>query len=265
MDNTHQRDNLTTESPSLSSEEALSNLHQNDHPKELLVDPFEHRLTLTKLQWLRAYILSVMLIPIRFVLILITFLITELVVSIALWNLSEEMKTEKPIAQYWRKVAQQIVACLGRTGFRCCGLSVTVKGKMASAKEAPILVAAPHSGFFDTFVPFWSNTPSGVIREENRKLPVLGKCFELFQSIYVKREDPNSRQGTVKEIVRRTNLSCHPDPAERWPQLFIFPEGSCSNRKALMSFKLGAFYPGKPVQPVLIRYPNNIDTVTWTW
>jgi len=23
--------------------------------------------------------------------------------------------------------------------------------------------------------------------------------------------------------------------------------------------------PGKPVQPVLIRYPNEVDTVTWTW
>ena len=39
-----------------------------------------------------------------------------------------------------------------------------------------------------------------------------------------------------------------------WPQLMIFPEGSTSNRKALMSFKPGAFVPGKPVQPILIRY-----------
>ena len=56
-----------------------------------------------------------------------------------------------------------------------------------------------------------------------------------------------------------------PAVVRRWPQLLIFPEGSTSNRKALMSFKPGAFIPGKPVQPVLVRYPNNIDTVTWTW
>ena len=266
MDNTQQqRDNLTTEATSLNSGEDLSNRHQNDQPTELVVDPFKHRLTLTKLQWLRTYILAVLLIPIRVVLILITLLIADLVASVALWNLSEEMKTEKPIAPYWRKVAQQIAAFLGRTSVRCCGFSVTVKGKMASAEEAPILVAAPHSGFFDAFVLFWSKTPYLVSREENRKLPVLGKCIELSQSINVKREDPNSRQNTVEEIIRRTNLHSHPDPAERWPQLLIFPEGSTSNRKALMSFKLGAFYPGKPVQPVLVRYPNNTDTVTWTW
>ena len=233
------------------------------------MDPFTHRLTLTKLQWLRVYILSVLLIPIRIVLILITLLIAELVASVALWNLSEEMKTEKPIAPYWRKVAQQIAAILYRIFLRCCGLSVTVKGKKASAKKAPILVVAPHSGFFDTFVLFWCTGPYGfpycVTREESRKLPLFGKVFDLFQSIYVKREDPDSRKGTVEEIKRRTNLSSHPDPAERWPQLLILPEGSCSNRKALMSFKPGAFYPGKPVQPVLVRYPNNIDTVTWTW
>nr|KAF6407387.1 lysophosphatidylcholine acyltransferase 2 [Molossus molossus] len=27
----------------------------------------------------------------------------------------------------------------------------------------------------------------------------------------------------------------------------------------------GAFIPGVPVQPVLLRYPNKLDTVTWTW
>ena len=30
-----------------------------------------------------------------------------------------------------------------------------------------------------------------------------------------------------------------------------------------MTFKPGAFYPGKPIQPVLIRYPNKTDTITW--
>ena len=32
-----------------------------------------------------------------------------------------------------------------------------------------------------------------------------------------------------------------------------------------MTFKPGAFLPGKPVQPILLRYPNQVDTVTWTW
>ena len=51
------------------------------------------------------------------------------------------------------------------------------------------------------------------------------------------------------------------------PQLFVCPEGTNTNRKALIQFKIGAFAPGVPVQPVLIRYPGTerIDAVTWTY
>lgn len=45
----------------------------------------------------------------------------------------------------------------------------------------------------------------------------------------------------------------------------LFPEGTCTNRCALIKFKPGAFYPGVPVQPVLLKYPNKYDTFTWTW
>ncbi|CAG9088786.1 unnamed protein product [Plutella xylostella] len=48
-------------------------------------------------------------------------------------------------------------------------------------------------------------------------------------------------------------------------KVLIFPEGTCTNRSCLITFKPGGFYPGVPVQPVTIRYPNSLDTVTWTW
>jgi len=51
------------------------------------------------------------------------------------------------------------------------------------------------------------------------------------------------------------------------PQLFLCPEGCNTNRKALIQFKVGAFAPGVPVQPVLIRYPGTerVDPITWTF
>lgn len=42
----------------------------------------------------------------------------------------------------------------------------------------------------------------------------------------------------------------------KWPQILIFPEGVCTNRSCLITFKLGAFSPGVPVQPVLLWYPK---------
>jgi len=52
---------------------------------------------------------------------------------------------------------------------------------------APILVAAPHSTFFDGFAVFWSDLPYIVSREENKKIPFIGKCIEFTQAISVKR------------------------------------------------------------------------------
>ena len=229
------------------------------------VDPFKHRLKMTKLEWVRTYIFAVFLIPLRATLVLFVLLLAWLVSVVSLYGLSEEDKTAKPISEGWRALGKKAASFLGRTSLRFCGFRVKVIGEMAMPEEAPVLVAAPHSGYFDALVLFWAKTPYLVSRSENRKLPVLGKCIELSQSINVVREDPNSRHNTVKEIIRRTNLHNHPNPKERWPQLLVFPEGSTSNRKALMSFKPGAFCPGKPVQPILVRYPNRIDTVTWTW
>lgn len=87
----------------------------------------------------------------------------------------------------------------------------------------------------------------------------LAELINFIQPIYVWREDQNSRQNTIKAVIERANSK------QNWPQIIIFAEGTCTNRSCLLSFKPGAFYPGVPIQPLCIRYPNNVDTVTWTW
>lgn len=41
----------------------------------------------------------------------------------------------------------------------------------------------------------------------------------------------------------------------RFPRVLLFPEGTTTNGRFLISFQLGAFVPGFPIQPVVIRYP----------
>lgn len=136
---------------------------------------------------------------------------------------------------------------------------ISVKGTPATAKQAPILVVAPHSSYVDSIVVVSGHPPSIVAKRETADIPLLGKIINYAQPIYVQREDPNSRQNTIKNIVDRARSE------EDWPQVVIFAEGTCTNRTALIKFKPGAFYPGVPVQPVLLRYPNKYDTFTWTW
>lgn len=214
------------------------------------IDPFSHKLELSPLDWIRTVLGTLLILPVRFVLLFLAVLCAYCCSFFALRNLNEEQKTREPLTGY-RKILRSCSSFFGRVAFRVTGfLFVHVKGRQASPEEAPILVVAPHSTFFDGFAAFFSGLPYIVSREENKAIPLIGKCIECAQALCVSREDPKSRQKTVQEIIRRCGSG---DP---WPQLMIFPEGSCSNRKALMSFKPGAFYPGKSVQPVLIRYPN---------
>ena len=59
--------------------------------------------------------------------------------------------------------------------------------------------------------------------------------MEFTQPVYVKREDPNSRQNTIQEIKRRA------ETGGDWPQIVIFPEGTCTNRSCLITFKPGNY------------------------
>ncbi|KAJ8909590.1 hypothetical protein NQ315_005907 [Exocentrus adspersus] len=138
-------------------------------------------------------------------------------------------------------------------------MNVVVKGKQASRCEAPILVAAPHSTFLDGGIVYVTGFPSTICRYESGANNHIGKLINFTQPIYVWRDDPDSRQNTIQEIISRATSSLD------WPQILIFPEGTCTNRSCLITFKPGAFFPGVPIQPVCIRYPNKLDTVTWTW
>ncbi|XP_044284004.1 lysophosphatidylcholine acyltransferase 2 [Varanus komodoensis] len=156
-------------------------------------------------------------------------------------------------------VSYSVLAFLGRALFFVMGFQVNVKGEPASPEQAPILAAAPHSSFFDGIVCVMAGLPSIVSRQENLAVPIIGRILSALQPVLVSRVDPDSRKNTINEIKRRVTSG------EHWPQILIFPEGTCTNRSCLITFKQGAFVPAVPVQPVLIRYPNKLDTVTWTW
>ncbi|MCO5588557.1 hypothetical protein L7F22_042514 [Adiantum nelumboides] len=67
--------------------------------------------------------------------------------------------------------------------------------------------------------------------------------------IPVDRVSPNSRHDAAAQIKRRAMDNV-------WPHVAIFPEGTTTNGKVLISFKTGAFSPGLPIQPMVVRYRN---------
>ncbi|XP_021343908.1 lysophosphatidylcholine acyltransferase 2-like isoform X1 [Mizuhopecten yessoensis] len=221
-------------------------------------NPFVHQIDLTNVDKIRIALMSIFVVPLRLIFCAIFLLSGFVLATIALAFRTPEEK-QKPLCG-WRKLIHGPLAFLGRAVCFSVGFHrIKVKGHCALASEAPIAVCAPHSTFFDAMVLFYFPfLPTSLARAE--RFPPLMKTLMAFtQPVYVNREDPNSRQNTIKEINRRAKSG------GQWPQIIIFPEGTCTNRKAVINFKSGAFYPCMPVQPVCIRYPNKMDTYTWTW
>ncbi|XP_038158873.1 lysophosphatidylcholine acyltransferase 2 [Cyprinodon tularosa] len=223
-----------------------------------VINPFVQDTKLTQTAVIKCFLLGIFLVPIRVILMSLVLMVTWPVAFMITFNQPLKGAVE-PMSGWRRFMCKRVMAALGRAYYFSMGFRVVVKGKQASNIEAPILAVAPHSTFYDGIACVVSGLPSTVSRVENLAMPIFGRFVRCLQPVLVSRKDPDSRKNTILAIESRAKSE------GRWPQVLIFPEGTCTNRSCLITFKQGAFIPGVPVQPVLIRYPNKLDTVTWTW
>lgn len=134
--------------------------------------------------------------------------------------------------------------------------------------RAPILVAN-HSTLIDTMYLASYHDFMAVGKLELLDLPLFGAICKSLQYIAVKRESANSRKEVAREIFRRTNVSTlaegttSKDDAAAWQTLVIFPEATCTNSRSIIQFKLGAFVPAAPVQPMTLKYPYKHLMLDW--
>ncbi|XP_066141594.1 lysophosphatidylcholine acyltransferase isoform X1 [Euwallacea fornicatus] len=226
---------------------------------EPLINPFVHHLELNSTyEKIKTIVLTLILVPVRVGLICFFVVTGWILATIGLFGVPEQELHEKPL-EGWRKSLKPIIAKLIFCIYTIGGVRLKVIGRPSTRSEAPLVALAPHSSFMDSIAMVYLGGPSIVAKGETASIPFFGKLINYTQPIYVWRDDPDSRQKSVKEIIKRATSDMD------WPQILIFPEGTCTNRSCLISFKNGAFYPGVPIQPVCIRYPNKLDTVTWTW
>ncbi|XP_077356490.1 lysophospholipid acyltransferase LPCAT4 isoform X2 [Festucalex cinctus] len=231
-------------------------VHESHHGSK---NPFFHAVTMSSFQRIRGLILGSFLFPVRLVVVVLFFLLMWPVARLRLAGLSAEDRN-RPVTGWRRWLFHPAIWLLARAVFFSLGFVwVRVKGRRASQKEAPVLVVAPHSTFLDMLVLNPTQLPTVVSRSENTSLPVIGALLEFNQSVLVSRSDPDSRRKAVAQLTERITSNGY------WPQMLMFPEGTTTNGKALIKFKPGAFLCGIPVQPVLLRYPNKLDTVRWTY
>lgn len=167
----------------------------------------------------------------------------------------------------WRRVVRWPAAAATRLVFPLClsmwWVSVDDKRGGAQKDEAPHLIVSNHVGFLEPVLLSVRHMASAVSRAEAFDVPaVLFNVQRAMVNIFVDRKSAASRAAVEAEIELRASAEGR---AQGWPPLLVFPEGATSNGRAVLQFKLGAFTPGVPVQPVVVRYPHrhlNPSTVT---
>lgn len=228
----------------------------NSRPSGGGKNPFVHELKLTMTEKIKIGLMSVTVFPVR--LLLVSFLMLLAWPFAFTASLGRSEFAIEP-QSWWRRFIDLCLRAIMRAMWFCGGFHwIKVKGQRVEPSEAPILTVAPHSSYFDA-IPVTMTMCSIVTKLESRSIPVWGTLISYIRPVFVFRSDQDSRRKTVEEIRRR---ACS---GGKWPQIMIFPEGTCTNRSGLILFKAGAFIPGLPVQPVILRYPNKLDTITWTW
>lgn len=227
-----------------------------DDKIKMAVRPFENKLKLNWPQKVQVAVMSIFVAPIR--VCLVVFFVTSAwcFAKIGLYG----HDPRRPMS-YWRNlIFRPLVVNCCRLMFAGGGFYwAKFVGERVSSSKAPILVIAPHSTFFDALIIVKLGLTTVVAKSGAANVPLFGTLLQFCQAIFVDREDPNSRHNTVQTMKDRSATG------GEWPQIAIFPEGTCTNRSCILKYKSGAFLPGVPVQPVVVRYPNELDTYSWTW
>uniref|UniRef100_A0A2K6SNZ1 Lysophosphatidylcholine acyltransferase 1 n=1 Tax=Saimiri boliviensis boliviensis TaxID=39432 RepID=A0A2K6SNZ1_SAIBB len=145
---------------------------------------------------------------------------------------SAEKEPEQPLA-LWRKVVDFLLKAIMRTMWFAGGFHwVAVKGRQALPTEAAILTLAPHSSYFDA-IPVTMTMSSIVMKAESRDIPIWGR--------WVGSKPQDLAPSTLSSVKSRTEDFLLPGG---WLSLtplciMIFPEGTCTNRTCLITFKPG--------------------------
>ncbi len=202
------------------------------------------------------------LLPIRLIVAVVFILAAGAVAVVATTGVKMESNPvkQKPLPAWRRTIIAYCLSPLVRCLLFCFGYYwIPTKGKPASCKDAPMVVAN-HTSFLDPIYLCGAIFPMAVGAREHVTVPVIGNVVKAMQCVCVDRKRKESRMEVKDAIVKRCDES---SKKGTWPRMLIFPEGTCTNGMALVTFKPGPFLPGLPVQPVLITYPSPGFDPSW--
>lgn len=179
--------------------------------------PFQNHLKLSCCDKFKVAFCAVFFFPFRLIIIISLLIIAIIFAAIAIAGIPEEVLYKQPL-KGWRKRLRNCIPYIGRLILFTAGFYyIKINGKRATRRDAPIIVAAPHSGYMDLVIAYSLDIPCCVSKIENSRLTIFGVLIRAMQPIFVMREDSQKKSEVINEIKARSTSD------SEWPQLFIFP------------------------------------------
>ena len=116
-----------------------------------------------------------------------------------------------------------------------------------------ILIANHPSAFEDIGIPAVFDVVS-LAKLQVRDWFIAGRIAKAAGTLFVDRDDPESRQQIIETMVEAVNAGRN---------IALYPEGGCTGRRLFKEFKSGAFEvsmrTGVPILPVFVHYEAQDD------
>jgi 1-acyl-sn-glycerol-3-phosphate acyltransferase len=150
------------------------------------------------------------------------------------------------------------VACLfgawSRAFVRALGVDLRLHQKNLTALPARYILIANHpSAFEDVGIPALFDVVS-LAKVQVADWFVVGRISRAAGTLYVDRDDPESRDQAIETMVNAVNAG---------QNICLYPEGGCKGRRLFHEFKSGAFEvsmrTGVPIVPVFLHYEAQDD------
>ncbi|KAG6546184.1 hypothetical protein Mapa_012219 [Marchantia paleacea] len=221
--------------------------------KQAAIDPFKNKTP--HIRGLYEWIKTIVMLPVLVLRILLTALVLFVGLIATKTALAGYTQTEDPMPK-WRRRMFCVTRLCGRAVLFCFGFHwIRRIGRPAPREVAPIVVSN-HVSFTDPIYHFWELLPVFVSSTSHDDIFMVGPIIRAMEVIVVDRLSPESRRLAASEIKRKALCN-------DYPRVLLFPEGTTTNGRAMISFKLGAFRPGVAVQPVVVRYPFVHFDISW--
>jgi len=211
------------------------------------LNPFENTTwRITGYERAKISILAVIIFPIRALGVACVFLWTYLIVAGLLYV-------------GLKKLAKMAVSIGCRMVLFCFGfLWIEVKGVQDDRIGA---LVSNHCSFLDGFFFMSLSTPRVFAEKSNFNNPILRTFGNALEVVLFERGGQESRQNARKVMADAATAATKGHA----PPILVFPEGTTKHLRSIITFKDGAFGPGLPVQPVVLRYKFQHCDPTWAF